>query len=488
MALLLAIDQGTTSNRAIAFTEDGRIEAVAQKEFAQHYPDDGWVEHDANDIWHGVVNVTRAVLGKIDGPVAGIGITNQRETTVIWDKVTGEPIHRAIVWQDRRTSDVTKDLFRRDLEHIIVRKTGLVVDPYFSATKAAWILDRVEGAREKAVRGELAFGTIDCFLLWKLTGGKVHATDITNACRTSLMNIETEDWDDELLEIFRVPRAILPDIRDCASDFGVTDKDLFGAELPILGMAGDQQAAAIGQACIEPGLIKSTYGTGCFVILNTGEELVRSRNRLLTTVAMRLNGRTSYALEGAIFIAGAAVQWLRDGVKLVRTAPETQAIAESLEDNHGVYLVPAFVGLGAPHWRPDVRGGIFGLTRNTGQAHIVRAAIESVGYQTHDLFAAMADDGVAPQQLRIDGGMVANDWFDQFLADILDMKVQRPDVIETTALGAALLAGVQAGVYGDLAEAVKVWRPDREFVPSMDASRRKRYLAGWKTAIDKITA
>ncbi|MDX1434187.1 MAG: glycerol kinase GlpK [Gammaproteobacteria bacterium] len=487
---ILAIDQGTTSTRAIVFDSTGRPAGVAQKEFTQHYPNDGWVEHDAEEIWSTTLDTCREAIASagVDAKsLAAIGITNQRETVVVWERASGKPIHAAIVWQDRRTTADCERLRAAGHEERISAKTGLLLDPYFSATKVTWILDNVDGARAAAERGELAFGTVDSFLLWRLTGGQVHATDATNASRTMLFDIHTQSWDDELLDLFRVPRALLPEVRDCASRFGECEADILGARVPITGIAGDQQAATVGQACFSPGMIKSTYGTGCFVMVNTGESAVHSRNRLLTTVCYRLDGRVTYALEGSIFIAGAAVQWLRDRVGLIRSASETEALAKRLPDNRGVYLVPAFTGLGAPHWDARARGGLFGITRDTGVEEIARATIESVCYQTRDLFEAMAEDGVARfAALRVDGGMVANDWLMQFLADIVDLRVERPVVTETTALGAACLAGVEAGVFDSLDAVGRGWQMDRAFEPAMDAALRTRLVAGWQKAVARV--
>jgi len=441
---ILAIDQGTTSSRAMIFDEKGHCIALAQKEFTQIYPQDGWVEHDPEEIWQSVLEVCRQALqqaGEEGVEVAGIGITNQRETTLVWDRQTGKPIYNAIVWQDRRTADSCAELKAAGKEEHVAECTGLLLDPYFSATKLAWILDHVVGARAKAEKGELAFGTVDSFLLWRLTGGQAHATDATNASRTMLFNIHTQEWDSSLLEMFHIPEALLPAVKDCIADFGTTDAKLFGRAIPIGGIAGDQQAAAIGQACFEPGMIKSTYGTGCFVLMNTGQKALRSRNRLLTTVAYRVDGQTSYAIEGSIFAAGAAVQWIRDGLKLIDSAGEVEGLAQGLNSNHGVYLVPAFTGLGAPHWDPQARGAIFGLTRDTGIAEIVRATLESVGYQTYDLMEAMKRDSkTGSKALRVDGGMAANNWFLQFLADLLDVPVERPRVTETS-LGGGFFGG-----------------------------------------------
>ncbi|MEM7404911.1 MAG: glycerol kinase GlpK [Pseudomonadota bacterium] len=488
-SLLLAIDQGTTSSRAMLFNRDGSAVFTAQREFAQHYPDDGWVEHDAEEIWTTTLAVTREALahaGTAGLAVAGIGITNQRETTVVWERSTGRPVHNAIVWQDRRTASRCAQLRDAGHEADVTARTGLLLDPYFSATKAAWILDRVAGARARAERGELAFGTIDAFLIWRLTGGQQHLTDATNASRTSLFNIHTQDWDATLLDMFDVPASVLPEVRDSAADFGMTSAEVVGQVLPIAGVAGDQQAALIGQACFEPGMLKSTYGTGCFVILNTGSEPVASGNRLLTTVGYRLGGRTTYAVEGSIFVAGAAVQWLRDGLGLVKSAPETEALARGLADNAGVYLVPAFTGLGAPHWDPHARGAVFGLTRDTGVAHLVRATLESVCYQSADLFSAMRSDGVDPARLRVDGGMVNNDWLCGFLANILNVPVERPVQVETTALGAAMLAGLQLGIFASLDEIAAAWRGESLFEVSMGESERQALLDGWHSALERV--
>jgi glycerol kinase len=486
-ACLLAIDQGTTSTRAILFDADGRPLAIARRELPQIYPRDGWVEHDGEEIWRAVLDTCREVLAKAEADVAAIGITNQRETTLIWDRDTGRPIHNAIVWQDRRTADACRRLSDDGHGALVAERTGLLLDPYFSGTKIAWLLDNVPGARARAERGELAFGTVDSFLLWRLTGGRVHATDATNASRTLLYNIHELDWDPALAELLDVPMALLPEARDSAGPFGLTDADLFGRAIPITGIAGDQQAALIGQACFEPGMVKSTYGTGCFVVMNTGAAPVVSRNRLLTTVAYKIDGQATYALEGSIFAAGAAVQWLRDGLKLIEAASETEALAASLEHNKGVYLVPAFTGLGAPHWDPRARGAIFGLTRDTGIAEIARATLEAVAYQTHDLIAAMAQDwGAKPSVLRVDGGMVANAWLLQFLADIIDAKVERPALTETTALGAAYLAGLGAGLYASFDDIAPHWRRDAAFTPAMDDATRRDLLAGWTRAVARV--
>ena len=488
MSHILAIDQGTTSSRAIVFDRDMRVKATAQQEFAQHFPASGWVEHDPEDIW---TTVTSTVRGAIDragltaADITAIGITNQRETTLVWDKTTGEAIHRAIVWQDRRTADLCSHLKADGHEPMVTRKTGLLLDPYFSGTKLKWLLDNVPGARARADKGELLFGTVDSFLIWRLTGGRVHAIDATNAARTLLFNIRDHRWDEEILALLGIPALMLPDVRDCAADFGTTRADLFGRAIPILGVAGDQQAATIGQACFAPGMMKSTYGTGCFALLNTGDTLVESRSRLLGTIAYRLNGRTTYALEGSIFIAGAVVQWLRDGLKIIREAKETQPLAQAADPHQEVVLVPAFTGLGAPYWNADCRGAVYGLTRNSGPAELARAALESVGYQTRDLLEAMRADwsAAADGVLRVDGGMTASDWAMQFLSDIIGAPVDRPQVTETTALGAAWLAGMQAGLYPDAAGFAQTWALDRRFTPAMDDTTRATKYARWKRAV-----
>lgn len=493
MTHILAIDQGTTSSRAILFDTGPfdvglRVVAVAQEEFAQHYPAPGWVEHDPADLWSTVAGTARGAIEKAGikaTSIAAIGITNQRETTLIWDRTTGEPIHNAIVWQDRRTADTCDALKAAGHEPMITARTGLLLDPYFSATKVKWLLDHVEGARARAQAGELAFGTVDSFLIWKLTDGKVHATDATNAARTMLYNIRDGQWDSEICGLLGVPMALLPEVRDCAADFGVTRADLFGCEIPICGVAGDQQAATVGQACFNPGMMKSTYGTGCFALLNTGSEMVASRNRLLTTIAYQLDGKPTYALEGSIFIAGAVVQWLRDGLKIIRHAGETQALADAADPAQGVVLVPAFTGLGAPYWRPDCRGAIYGLTRNSGPAELARAALESVGYQTRDLLEAMKADwgATADGVLRVDGGMTASDWAMQFLSDILGAPVDRPQVTETTALGAAWLAGMQAGVCPGPQEFAQGWALEHRFEPAMDTQTSDAKYARWRRAV-----
>ncbi len=489
---LIAIDQGTTSTRAIAFDAGLKPLATAQQELRQIYPAPGWVEHDPEEIWTTTIATVRAAMARAGlgaRDIAGIGITNQRETTVIWDRATGKPIHNAIVWQDRRTADFCDALRSSGHEPEIAAKTGLLLDPYFSASKIAWLLDHVEGARAKAAAGRLAFGTIDCFLLWRLTGGKAHATDASNAARTSLFDIGSGQWDDGLCRMFGVPQGLLPGVRDCAGEFGETVPDLFGAAVRILGMAGDQQAATVGQGCFAPGMMKSTYGTGCFALLNTGIERVASRNRLLTTIAYQLEGKRTYALEGAIFIAGAAVQWLRDGLKIIAKSSDVGALAERADPAEQVYLVPAFVGLGAPYWDAQARAAIFGLTRNSGGPEIARAALDAVGYQTRDLLEAMRADWPAAAGsatvLRVDGGMTASDATMQFLADILASPVDRPVVMETTALGAAYLAGRAAGICPDLDGFAAQWRLDRRFQPRMGASERERKYSGWKDAVKR---
>ncbi len=485
MTHILAIDQGTTSSRAIVFDAGLRVKAVAQQEFPQIFPRSGWVEHDPAAIWASVQATIRGAMaeaGLTAKDIAAIGITNQRETTLLWDRATGEPLHNAIVWQDRRTADTCDRLRAEGHEGLIRNTTGLLLDPYFSATKLAWLLDTVEGARARAERGELAFGTVDSFLIWKLTEGRVHATDATNAARTMLYDIRKGAWSAEILDLFRIPAALLPEVRDCAADFGATR--LFGGEIPIRGVAGDQQAATVGQACFTPGMVKSTYGTGCFALANTGERMVLSTHRLLTTIAYQLNGTPTYALEGSIFVAGAVVQWLRDGLHLIGSAAETGPLAEAADPHQEVILVPAFTGLGAPYWDARARGAIFGLTRATGPAEFARAALESVGFQTRDLMEAIAADmGGATATLRVDGGMTASDWAMQFLADILGAEVDRPAVRETTALGAAWLAGMQAGVCPDAAGFAASWALERRFTPQMPAPRREARYAAWKDAV-----
>jgi len=486
---LLAIDQGTTSSRAIVFDARGAQVAVAQQEFHQYFPRDGWVEHDAVEIWDSTLAVCREALEKAGvqaSDLAGIGITNQRETTVVWDRETGEPIHHAIVWQDRRTASLCTKLKSDGHEALVVERTGLLIDPYFSATKVAWPLDNVEGARKRAEAGELAFGTVDTWLLWNLTNGQSHYTDATNASRTALFNIHNQDWDDDLLALFRVPKALLPEVLDCADEYGDTHADWLGAPVKVAGIAGDQHAALIGQACFEPGMAKSTYGTGCFLMLNTGDQALRSENRLLTTMAYRLNGKPCYAIEGSIFVAGAAMQWLRDGLRLITHASESAGHAEAVGVDNPVYLVPAFTGLGAPHWDPNARGAILGLTRDTGIAEIVTAGLQSVCYQTKDLVRAIRNDGARLESIRVDGGMAVNDWVMQFLCDILNVTVDRPKVTETTALGAAYLAGLQTGVFESLEQISDMWECERQFRPDMKPALRESLYAGWLDAVERV--
>lgn len=485
---ILAIDQGTTSSRAIAFGPDRRPVASAQAEFPQIFPAAGHVEHDPARIWASVRQTVQAVLDQA-GPARAIGITNQRETVVIWDRATGQPIHNALVWQDRRTAETCARLRAEGAEPMVTGRTGLLLDPYFSATKAAWLLDHVPGARARAEAGALAMGTIDTFLIWHLTGGRVHATDATNAARTLLYDIRRGVWDEALCQLFGVPMALLPEVRCSNAEFGTTDAALFGRAMPILGVAGDQQAAAMGQACFQPGMMKSTYGTGCFALLNTGTEVVPSHNRLLTTVAWQIDGQAAYALEGSIFIAGAVVQWLRDGLRLISAAPQTQALAEAADPAQQVIVVPAFTGLGAPWWQPEARGAVFGLTRSSGPAELARAALESVGFQTADLHAAMLDDWArsgtqaAAGVLRVDGGMSASDYAMQFLADILGAPVDRPQGLETTALGAAWLAGSKAGDWPGMAGFAEGWALERRFEPAMGDEQRNRRRAAWSRAV-----
>ncbi|MCC1482303.1 glycerol kinase GlpK [Roseibaca sp. Y0-43] len=492
MGHILALDQGTTSSRGIVFDPQMRIKAIAQEEFTQHYPSSGWVEHDPSDLWATTAATARAAIEKAGlsaSDIAAIGITNQRETTLIWDRATGKPIHNAIVWQDRRTSDFCAGLRKDGHEPMITARTGLLADPYFSATKVKYILDTVDGARDRAKRGELAFGTVDSWMIWNLTGGKAHVTDATNAARTMLYDIHKGRWSKTICDLFDIPMSMLPEVRDCAADFGVTRADLFGREIPILGVAGDQQAATIGQACFTPGMMKSTYGTGCFAVLNTGAKPVASSNKLLTTIAYQLDGTPTYALEGSIFIAGAVVQWLRDGIQIIRSAPETQALAEKADPTQDLILVPAFVGLGAPYWKPEARGAVFGLTRNSGPAEFARAALESVGYQTRDLLEAMQDDWTAKgtrPSLRVDGGMAANDYAMQFLSDIIGAPVDRPQVLETTALGAAWLAGQRAGVWPGMDEFAKGWAIERQFTAAMDAGERSARYDRWGRAVNAV--
>ena len=490
MGHILAIDQGTTSTRAIVFDGAMGVKAIAQEEFAQHYPDSGWVEHDPGDLWASTAGTCRAAIEKAEltgQDIVAIGITNQRETVVVWDKTTGHPVYNAIVWQDRRTAEYCRTLREAGHDAILKERTGLLADPYFSATKLKWILDNVDGARARAQAGELLFGTVDCFLIWKLTGGARHVTDATNAARTALYDIHKGRWSSTICELMDIPMQMLPEVLDCAAEFGTTRSDLFGREIPICGVAGDQQAATIGQACFKPGMLKSTYGTGCFALLNTGETAVASQNRLLTTVAYQFNGKPTYALEGSIFVAGAVVQWLRDGLGVIRTAAETQALAERADPNQSVVLVPAFVGLGAPYWNAECRGAVFGLTRNTGPAELAKAALESVGFQTRDLLEAMTADweGSGTQAtLRVDGGMSASDWGMQFLSDIIGATVDRPKVLETTAVGAAWLAGQHAGVYPDQEGFAGTWSLERSFTPQMSSQVREDKYKAWRRAVE----
>lgn len=484
---VLAIDQGTTSSRAIVFADETTITALSQREFTQHFPKSGWVEHDAMEILETVIATVREAIAKTGATPAAIGITNQRETTVVWDRETGVPIHNAIVWQDRRTAPFCETLRRDGLEPLFTARTGLLLDPYFSGTKIRWLLDNVAGARSAADAGRLAFGTMDSFLIWHLTRGARHVTDATNASRTLCYNIGSNEWDEELLAHLGIPLSLMPEVLDCADDFGDTDGALFGSSIPIRGVAGDQQAASLGQACFEPGMFKSTYGTGCFALLNTGSDKVVSKNRLLTTIACRLDGNTTYALEGSIFVAGAAIQWLRDGLGIIQNAGDSGVLAANADPGQHVYLVPAFTGLGAPYWDAEARGAIFGLTRNSGPAEFVRAALESVCYQTRDLLQAMQKDwhSAGETVLRVDGGMVANDWLMQFLADILDAPVDRPKILETTALGAAWLAGHRSGVWPDAQGFSKGWALDRRFEPAMPSAEREANCAGWRDAVSR---
>ncbi len=486
MSYILSIDQGTTSTRAILFDAQSNIKSISQVELTLHYPHNGWVEQNAEDIWRDTQKVCRDVAATVDiNDIAVIGITNQRETTVVWSRLTGKPVYNAIVWQDRRTAARCAVLKQDGVEEIVSSKTGLLLDPYFSATKLEWILDNVDGARASAEAGDLLFGTIDCYLLWHLTGGKSHMTDVTNASRTMLYNIRTQAWDDDLLALFNIPRNMLPEVRDNSSDFGQTD--LLGKPLTIGGMAGDQQAALIGQACFKPGMVKSTYGTGCFVLMHIGDAFKPSENRLLTTVAYRLNGKISYALEGSIFVAGAAIQWLRDGLGIISTAAETEALAQSVPDNNGVYLVPAFTGLGAPYWNPEARAAITGLTRGATRAHIVRAALEAQAFQTEDLMRVMAKDaGTLLSEIRVDGGMVRNNMICQMIADITDTAVLRPVCVETTALGAAYLAGLQAGIYTSMDDIAARWICESGFTPAMSDDTRRSLYQGWQTAVGQV--
>ena len=485
---ILSIDQGTTSSRAILFDLKGNPKYVSQIEFKQFFPKDGWVEHDPEEIWSTTLKVVKNAIKKskkLKGKILTIGITNQRETTILWDKYTGKPVYNAIVWQDRRSADYCNKLIRQKKETIIYNKTGLLIDAYFSATKIKWIIDNVSKAKKLIKEKRLLFGTVDSFLLWRLTGGSSHFTDATNASRTMLYNISNNKWDKQILDILKIPIHILPKVKDCSDDFGHTDPKITGESYSITGMVGDQQAATVGQCCFEPGSLKSTYGTGAFVLLNTGNKIIYSKNRLLTTIGYRINGKTTYALEGSIFIAGAGVQWLRDKVKFLLKASDSEKIISNLKNNHGVYLVPAFTGIGAPYWNSKSRGVLSGLTRDTGISEIVRATVESVGYQTYDLFEAMKNDGLRPKIVRVDGGMTANNWFSQFLADVINVKVLRPKVKETTALGAAFMAGLKIGIYKSLSDISKNWSLDKKFSPKMKNSKRKMLINGWKKAIKR---
>ena len=488
---IISIDQGTTSSRVILFNTKGKIEFVSQYEFKQYFPKNGWVEHNPNEIWSTTLKALKNVINKankIRGHIISIGITNQRETTILWNKKTGKPIYNAIVWQDRRTQEYCKKLKNKKYENDFRKKTGLFIDPYFSATKVRWILDNVKQSKKLLKSNNLLFGTVDTFLIWKLTKGKQHLTEATNASRTMLFNINNNKWDHEILKKLNIPKSILPEVKNSADDFGKTDKKIIGKEIPISAVLGDQQAAAVGQTCFDKGSIKSTYGTGAFVIMNTGSKKINSKNKLLTTICYRLNNKTTYALEGSIFIAGAGVQWLRDKMKLIKKAPETEKIARSSNINDGVYVVPAFSGMGAPYWRPDARGLITGLTRDSNWQSLVRATVESVAYQSYDLFNAMNKDGLKPRIVKIDGGMVANNWFSQFLSDTINLKVIRPKVLETTALGVALFAGYQVGEFKSLNQIKKIWQKDKAFSPKIKNSLRNHLLQGWKLAIRKTLA
>ena len=488
---IISIDQGTTSSRVILFDTKGNIVFVSQYEFKQYFPKNGWVEHNPNEIWSTTLKALKQVINKakkLKGHILTIGITNQRETTILWNKKTGKPIYNAIVWQDRRTQDYCKLLKKKNYENSFRNKTGLFIDPYFSATKIKWILDNVKISKKLLSSNDLLFGTVDTFLIWKLTKGKHHLTEASNASRTMLYNINSNKWDKEILKKLNIPQKILPEVKNSADNFGKTDKKITGVEISISAVLGDQQAAAFGQTCFEKGSIKSTYGTGAFVIMNTGPKKINSKNKLLTTICYRLNNKNTYALEGSIFIAGAGVQWLRDKVKLIKKAPETEKISKSSKTNDGVFVVPAFSGMGAPYWRPDARGVITGLTRDSDWKSIVRATVESVGYQSFDLFDSMNKDGLKPKIVKVDGGMVANNWFTQFLADIINLKVVRPKILETTALGVALLAGLQIGEYKSLNQIKNMWKKDRVFSPNIKKTLRNELLAGWKLAIKKTLA
>jgi glycerol kinase len=485
---ILALDQGTTSSRAILFDHAGRIQSIAQKEFTQIFPQPGWVEHDPLEIWSsqaGVASEARLKIGALPSEIAAIGITNQRETTIVWDRETGIPVYNAIVWQDRRTAPFCEQLKQSGQTALIRSKTGLVIDAYFSGSKIRWILDHVEGARKKAEEGKLAFGTVDSWLVWKLTRGTVHATDITNASRTMLYNIREQKWDDELLSIIGIPKSMLPIVKESSEIYGETDKSILSDNIPIAGIAGDQHAALFGQMCLEKGMVKNTYGTGCFMLLNIGEQFVESKNNLLTTVAWKIKGKIQYAFEGSIFIAGAVVQWLRDGLGIIRNSSDIETLATQVSDTDGVYFVPAFAGLGAPYWNPDARGTMVGITRGTKAAHIARAAVESIAYQTMDVLKAMeADAGVAIKELRVDGGATANNLLMQFQADLLQCKVIRPEITETTALGAAYLAGLAVGFWKDTAEITQWWKAEKEFLPAASSSDMQAGIDSWKRAVE----
>lgn len=485
---IISIDQGTTSSRSILFNTNGKPVFSSQKEFTQYFPKSGWVEHDPEEIWTTTKKTLIDVVKKaksLKGKIAAIGITNQRETTVLWDKKTGKAVYKAIVWQDRRTEDYCKKLRNQNKETMIFNRTGLLIDPYFSGTKIKWILDNVPVAKKLMKKNQLLFGTIDSFLIWRLTRGEVHATDATNASRTMIYNIVNNKWDDSILKLFKINKNILPKVKDCSDNFGYTHPSITGKSIPITGVVGDQQAATIGQCCFEPGSLKSTYGTGAFVLLNTGNKIIYSKNRLLTTIGYRLNGKTTYALEGSIFIAGAGVQWLRDRMQFFKKAPETEKIVKSLKDNGDIYLVPAFTGLGAPYWDANARGVLCGLTRDTNPKQIVRAIIESVAYQTYDLFEAMKHDGLRPRVVKVDGGMVMNNWFSQFLSDVINVNVLRPKVQETTALGAAFMAGLHVGIYKSLNDIKKKWSLDKKFSSRMKNNQRTKLISGWSKAIKK---
>ncbi len=485
---IVSIDAGTTSNRSILFDLKGRPIFVSQKEFTQFFPKSGWVEHSPEEIWKTTIKTLKDVIKKskkLKGKILSIGITNQRETTVMWDKKTGIPVYKAIVWQDRRTEDICMKLRKQKKDTMVFNKTGLLIDSYFSGTKIKWILDNVPKAKQLMNKNQLLFGTIDSFLIWRLTKGKVHATDATNASRTMIYNISSNKWDDTILNLLKIKKHILPEVKDCSDNYGHTHSSITGVSIPINGVVGDQQSATIGQCCFEPGSLKSTYGTGAFVLLNTGNKKIYSKNRLLTTIAYRIKGKTTYAMEGSIFIAGAGVQWLRDRMKFFKKAPETEKIVKSLDNNNGIYLVPAFTGLGAPHWNANARGILSGITRDTSPREIVRATIEAVAYQTYDLFDAMKNDGLRPKIVKVDGGMVMNNWFSQFLSDIVNVKVLRPKVQETTALGAAFMAGLYIGVYKSLRDISNKWSLDKKFAPKMSSSNRKKLIKGWSTSVQR---